>query len=133
MSECERQLHNFLEKSGYRDSWEIKTRWGKIKVDFSPERIGFGTQKGRPDELLTIKLTFNLLGKTLEVQVPVPIECEEAGGTSEALKDLYEGKHREDYLKIPMLVLGNKFDNDEAKISMKANIRIFEIPSSKIN
>ena len=132
MNECERRLHNFLEKSGYRDSWEIKTGWGKIKVNFSPERIGFGTKKGRPDELLIIKLTFNVLGKTLEVQAPVVMECEEGGGIDEALKDLYEGKHRKDYLKIPMLVLGKKFDNDEAQIDMKADIKILEIPSSKI-
>ena len=133
MNECERRLHNFLEKSGYRGSWEIKTEWGKIKVDFSPERIGFGTQKGRPDELLIIKLTFNLFGKTLEAQIPVVIECEEAGEISEALKDLYEGKHRKGYLRIPMLVLGKKFDNDETCIDMKADVKIWEIPSSKIN
>lgn len=133
MTECERVLHNLLETSGYRGSWEIETAWGKIKIQLLPERIGFGSQKGRPDELLTIKVAFNLLGKNLEVQAPVIIECEERSGISGALKDLYEGKHRDGYLKIPMLVLGRNFGKDEARIDIKADVKIWEIPSSKIN
>ena len=46
----ETKLREHVEK--LRGEQLIKTDWGKIVIKFRPYRIGYGSKKGRPDELL---------------------------------------------------------------------------------
>lgn len=126
----EQKLHESVEK--YRGEWEIKTEWGYIKVEFLPKRIGFGTKKGTPDEILITKVVFPILGKTVNIQVPVLLEAETKGGLDAALTDLLKFSERnlkegeDSYVEIPMLVIGKEHHTRRENIQLKCTVNIEE-------
>ncbi len=126
----EQKLHESVEK--YRGEWEIKTEWGYIKVEFLPKRIGFGTKKGTPDEILIAKVVFPILGRTVNIQVPVLLEAETKGGLDAALTDLLKFSERNlkegenSYVEIPMLVIGKEHHTRRKNIQLKCSVNIEE-------
>ena len=126
----EQKLHDSTEK--YRGKWKIKTEWGYIKVELFPKRIGFGTKKGTPDEILITKVIFPILGKTVNIQVPVLLEDETKGGLDAALIDLFKFSERnlkegeDSYIEIPMLVIGKGHHKRREDIQLKCTVNIDE-------
>lgn len=126
----EQKLHECIEK--YRGKWEIKTDWGYIKVEFLPKRIGFGSKKGTPDEILITKITLPILGKTVNIQVPILLEAETKGGLDGALIDLFKFSERnlkegeDSYVEIPMLVIGKEHHTKRIYVQLRCAVNIEE-------
>ncbi len=126
----EQKLHESIEK--YRGKWEIKTDWGYIKVEFFPKRIGFGSKKGTPDEILITKITLPILGKIVNIQMPILLEAETKGGLNGALSDLSKFSERnlkegeDSYIEIPMLVIGKEQNTKRKNIQLKCTVNIEE-------
>ena len=126
----EQKLHESIEK--YRGGWEIKTKWGYIKVELLPKRIGFGSKKGTPDEILITKITLPILGKTVNIQVPILLEAETKGGLNGALSDLSKFSERnlkegeDSYIEIPMLVIGKRHHTKKEEIQLRCTVNIEE-------
>lgn len=126
----EQKLHESVEK--YRGEWKIKTKWGYIKVELLPKRIGFGTKKGTPDEILITNVVFPILGKTVNIQVPILLEAETKGGLDAALTDLLKFSERnlkegeDSYVEIPMLVIGKEHRARRECIKLKCTVNIEE-------
>ena len=133
--DSEAKLHEYVER--LRGEWAIKTDWGKIIVTFRPFRVGYGTKKGTPDELLIIKVVFPLFGEEASLQLPVLLEMEEKSGMSASLEDLEKflkgmlsGREKDIYYKyteIPMFVLGKKRKEKIKEILLRTKIKIKEI------
>ena len=127
----EQKLHESIEK--YRGEWKIKTEWGYIKVEFLPKRIGFGSKKGTPDEILIAKITLPILGKMVNIQVPILLEAETKGGLDAALPDLLKFSERNlkegeySYIEIPMLVIGREQNTKRKDIQLRCTVNIEEI------
>jgi len=138
MMSSEAKLHEYVEK--LRGEWAIKTDWGKITVAFRPYRIGYGTRKGRPDELLIVKVTFPLFGEDASLQVPVLLEMEEKSGMPASLEDLEKflkrmlsGEEEDIYYKyteIPMFAIGKKRREKIEDVPLRAKVKIKEIPKN---
>lgn len=134
----EAKLHEHVEK--LRGEWAIKTDWGKIIVTFRPYRIGYGTRKGTPDELLIVNVAFPLFGEEASLQVPVLLEMEEKSGIPASLEDMekflkrmHSGEEEDIYYKyteIPMFVIGKKRRGKIKEVSLRAKIKIKEIPKN---
>ncbi len=126
----EQKLHESIEK--YRGKWEIETEWGYIKVKLLPKRIGFGSKKGTPDEILITAITLPILGKTVNIQVPILLETETKGGLNAALIDLSKFSERnlkeggDSYVKIPMLVVGKGYHTRRENIQLNCVVNIEE-------
>jgi len=126
----EQKLHESVEE--YRGKWEIQTEWGYIKVELLPKRIGFGSKRGTPDEILITKITFPIIGKTVDIQVPILLEAETKGGLDAALTDLYKFSERnlnegeDSYIEIPMLVIGKEHRTKRKKIQLRCTVNIEE-------
>lgn len=135
MMSSEAKLHEYIEK--LRGEWSIITNWGKIIVTFRPYRIGYGTRKGTPDELLIVKVTFPLFGEEASLQIPVLLEMEEKSGMPGSLEDLekflkrmHSGEEEDIYYRyteIPMFVIGQKKREKIKDISLLAKIKIKEV------
>jgi len=135
MMDDEAKLHENVEK--LRGEWSIKTDWGKIVIKFRPYRIGYGSKKGRPDELLVVSVSFPLFGEELVLQVPVPLELESKAGMPASFKDLeiwlerMQKREEEDiyykYVEIPMIVVGKKRQEKTKEISLRAKVKIKEV------
>lgn len=69
-------------------------------------RRGFGSELGRPDAVVWIEMTLDVLGAKVDVRFPVLVEAEEAG--LNAAKDDWELFFERDELEIPMVVVGRK-------------------------
>lgn len=69
-------------------------------------RRGFGSEYGRPDAVIWIELTLDVLGAKVDVRFPVLVEAEEAGLS--AAKDDWDLFFERDNLEIPMVVVGRK-------------------------
>ncbi len=126
----EQKLHESIEK--YRGEWKIKTEWGYIKMELLPKRIGFGSKKGTPDEILITKITLPILGKIVNIQVPILLEAETKAGLNGALIDLLKFSERnikegdDSYVEIPMLVIGKEHHTKRKDILLKCNVNIEE-------
>lgn len=126
----EQKLHESIEK--YRGKWEKETKWGYIKVELLPKRIGFGSKKGTPDEILITKITLPILGKIVNVQVPILLEAESKDGLNGALTDLSKFSERnlkegeDSYIEIPMLVIGREHNTKRKNIQLKCTVNIEE-------
>jgi len=126
----EQKLHEFIEK--YRGEWEIETGWGYIKVNLLPRRIGFGSRRGTPDEILIAKITLPILGKTLNIQVPILLEAETKAGLNGALSDLSKFSERNlnegenSYIELPMLVIGKENNIKREIVQLKCTVNIVE-------
>jgi len=126
----EQKLHESIEK--YRGKWEIKTEWGYIKVEFLPKRIGFGSKKGTPDEILITKISLPILGQTVNIQMPILLESETKGGLDAALIDLSKFSERnlnegeDSYIEIPMLVVGKEYHKKRKIIQLRCTVNIEE-------
>lgn len=126
----EQKLHESIEK--YRGKWKIKTEWGYIKVELLPKRIGFGSKKGTPDEILITKIRLPILGQTLNIQIPILLEAETKGGLDAALIDLSKFSERnlnegdDSYIEIPMLVIGKEHRTKRKNIQLRCTVNIEE-------
>lgn len=128
----EGRLHEKVEE--LRGRWVKETSWGEMTIEFLPKRIGFGSKKGAPDELLIINISFPFLGETIRLKAPVLIEAEK-GGTENALEDLRKYSQRttampreqESHIELPMLVIGAKEKTKEQEISVGAKIKLIEV------
>ena len=126
----EQKLHRYLEKC--RGNWDLKTEWGNINIKFNPIRKGWGSQRGRPDEILLISLKFVLAGERFNFKIPFLIEDEKVAGIHGAMEDLKLYALRSldgtdtSYLELPMLVIGNKRSVKKTEIEVKAKIKIIE-------
>lgn len=126
----EQKLHESIEK--YRGEWDIKTEWGYINVEFLPKRIGFGSKKGTPDEILITKFVFPILGQKVSIQVPILLEAETKGGLDAALTDLFKFSERnlkegaDSYVEIPMLVIGKEYRSRKKDIQLRCTVNIEE-------
>ena len=69
-------------------------------------RRGFGSELGRPDAVVWIEMTLDVLGAKVDVRFPVLVEAEEAGLS--AAKDDWELFFERDELAIPMVVVGKR-------------------------
>jgi len=135
MRNNEAKLHESVEK--LRGEWSIKTDWGKIVIKFRPYRIGYGSKKGRPDELLIVNVSFPLFGEELVLQVPVLLELESKSGMPASLKDLeiwlermQKGEEEDIYYKyaeIPMIAIGKKRREKTKDIPIRAKVKIKEV------
>ncbi len=129
----EQKLHESIEK--YRTkSGIIKTDWGYVKIEILPKRVGFGSKRGTPDEVLIIRITLPILGETLNVQVPILLEDEARGGLDCAIRDLSKFSERnlnegdESYIELPMLVIGKENNTKREVIQLKCTVNIKERP-----
>lgn len=138
MMSSEAKLHEYVEK--LRGKWTIKTDWGEIIVNFRPYRIGYGTRKGTPDELLIVKLSFPLLGEDASLQIPILLEMEEKSGMAASIADLekflkrMQAGEEEDiyykYTEIPMFAIGKKRKGKIKDVPLRAKVKIKEIPKN---
>lgn len=104
----EMELHRKMKM--IEGQYEAKTDWGKIAITLNavPNYAG---GKGCPDEILSVKVKFAILGTDVELVAPVLIEMEKAG-YSDAVADLNKFCERsisgeqKGYLQIPMIVVG---------------------------
>ncbi|MCL0074256.1 hypothetical protein M1O50_05245 [Dehalococcoidia bacterium] len=112
--------------------YEVKTDWGNIVItlDVIPNYAG---GKGRPDEILVVKLDFAILGTDVKLSVPVLIEVATKGGWSgDAKVDLEKFCERtisgeqQSYLEIPMIVVGGdsykKLESKKGQLTARFNI-----------
>lgn len=126
----EQKLHESIEK--YRGRWEIKTEWGYIKVELLPKRIGFGSKRGTPDEILITKITLPIMGQTVNIQIPILLEAETKGGLDAALTDLFKFSERnlnegeDSYIEIPMLVIGKEHRTKRKNVQLRCTVNIEE-------
>lgn len=128
----EGKLHEKVEE--LKGRWVQKTNWGKIIIEFLPKRIGFGSKKGVPDELLIVNISFPLFGEIISLKAPVLFEAEK-GGIEAALEDLRKYSQRttatpreqESYIELPMLVLGVKKRRKEREVNVGAKIKLVEV------
>lgn len=108
----------------------IKTDWGNIAITLYaiPNYAG---GKGCPDEILTIKVEFAILGTDVQLSIPVLIELEKVGyiGAAEDLKKFCERSisgEQKSYLEIPMIVIGGdnyrKIKSEERELTVRFNI-----------
>jgi|GEM_PF-5058101 len=79
-----------------------ESRMGQIRV----MRRGFGSEFGRPDAVVWIELTLDVLGVKVDVRFPVLVEAEDAG--LNAAKDDWDLFFERDELEIPMVVVGKR-------------------------
>jgi hypothetical protein len=113
---------------------------GEFGISITLDAIpNFAGGKGCPDEILTIKTKFSLLGTDIEVMVPVLIELEKAGSNS-AMEDLTKYCERSvsgeqsSYIQIPMIVIGGqnqKFVKDDSR-TVNAAFSIEQVPTRMI-
>ena len=133
----EAKLHDIVER--LRGEWEVETNWGVIRVALWPERIGYGTAKGTPDEIVVTSISFPLFGQWLNVQAPVLIELERGGGLEESMDDIQKFSKRscageqENHINLPMLVVGTVRKAKSIDIPLKVRVEIKEVPGSSIN
>jgi hypothetical protein len=124
----EMELHRKMQE--IEGKYEVKTDWGKILItlDAIPNYAG---GKGCPDEILTVKVEFAILGTDIELSTPVLIEVEKAG-YGDAIVDLdkFCGRsipgEQKSYLEIPMIVVGGdnykKLKSKEKQLTARFNI-----------
>jgi len=133
----EAKLHEAAER--FRGEWETETDWGVIRVSFRPQRIGYGTAKGTPDEIIVMNVSFPLFGEWMTLQAPILLEMEEEGGTRASLEDLRKFSERtrsgeqESHLALPMMVIGKNRQSSSVNTVVKAEVRIREVPKSVLN
>ena len=78
------------------------------------------------------KLVFPILGKTVNIQVPILLEDETKGGLDAALTDLSKFSERnlkegaDSFVEIPMLVIGKEHRNKKKEIQLKCTVTIDE-------
>lgn len=126
----EQKLHESIEK--YRGKWKIQTEGGYIKVELLPKRIGFGSKRGTPDEILITKITLPIMGQTVNMQIPILLEAETKGGLDAALSDLFKFSERnlnegeDSYIEIPMLVIGKEHRTKRKNIQLRCTVSIEE-------
>jgi len=124
----EAEFHRKMKK--FEGKYPIETNWGKIAItlDAIPNYAG---GKGCPDEILTIKIEFAILGTDIHLSVPVLIELEKAGYTA-AAEDLNKfckrsiSGEQKSYLEIPMIIVGGdkyrKLNSQMRQLSARINI-----------
>jgi len=124
----EMELHRKMKT--IEGEYEAKTDWGKIAItlDAIPSYAG---GKGRPDEILTIKVKFAILGANIELSIPVLIELAKVG-YSDALVDLKEFCERsilgeqKSHVEIPMIAIGGdcykKLRSQERQLTARFNL-----------
>ena len=124
----EMELHRKMQE--IEGKYEVKTDWGKILItlDAIPNYAG---GKGCPDEILTVKVEFAIMGTDIELSTPVLIEVEKAG-YGDAIVDLdkFCGRsipgEQKSYLEIPMIVVGGdnykKLKSKEKQLTARFNI-----------
>lgn len=133
----EAKLHEASER--FRGEWEIETDWGIIRLSFKPLRIGYGTAKGTPDEIIIVNTSFPLFGEWMTLQAPILLEMEEEGGIPASLEDLRKFSQRsrsgeqESYLELPMMVIGKDRKSSGVDTVLKAAVKIKEVPKSVLN
>lgn len=133
----EAKLHEAAER--FRGEWEIETDWGVIRVAFRPQRIGYGTAKGTPDEIIIMNMSFPLFGEWMTLQAPILLEMEEEGGMPASLEDLRKFSERtrsgeqESHLELPMIVIGKNRKSSSIDTVIKAGIKLKEVPKSILN
>lgn len=124
----EMELHRKMQE--IEGKYEVKTDWGKILItlDAIPNYAG---GKGCPDEILTVKVEFAILGTDIELSTPVLIEVEKAGyGNAIVDLDKFCGRsipgEQKSYLEIPMIVVGGdnykKLKSKEKQLTARFNI-----------
>ena len=67
-------------------------------------RRGFGSEYGRPDAVVMVKIELELLGTRVKVATPILIEAEDSGLS--AAREDWNLFFERDTLEIPMLVVG---------------------------
>jgi len=124
----EMELHRKMQ--GIEGKYEVKTDWGKIVItlDAIPNYAG---GKGCPDEIVTVKVGFAILGTAIELLAPVLIEAEKAGYGG-AIIDLDKfcersiSAEQKSYLEIPMIVVGGdnykKLKSIERQLTARFNM-----------
>lgn len=132
----EGDLHDAIEK--LRGEWVLKTDWGPVHLAFRPMRIGYGSARGTPDELLVVGLSFALFGEQLRLQAPILLEAEVKAGLDGALDDLKKFSQRscageqESHIELPMLVAGRRRRTRSVDAVLQARIDIREVPAGSI-
>ena len=78
------------------------------------------------------KLVIPILGKTVNIQVPILLEDETKGGLDAALTDLSKFSERNlkeganSFVEIPMLVIGKEHRTRKKEIQLKCTVTINE-------
>jgi len=124
----EMELHRKMKM--IEGEYEAKTDWGKIAItlDAIPSYAG---GKGRPDEILALKVKFAILGTDIALSIPVLIELAKVG-YSDAIVDLNEFCERsisgeqKSHLEIPMIIIGGdryrKLKSQERQLTARFNL-----------
>lgn len=119
----------------YRGEYKLPAEWGNLKVTMRPIRIGYGSKRGRPDEILEIEIKFPLLTEMISLKVPVLIEDESKAGVPGAMVDLKEYSKRtlkgeqDSHLKLPFIIVGTGRSKSTSSKDIKCEFDIHEIPN----
>lgn len=132
----EMDLHRKMQE--IEGKYDVKTDWGKVTITLDPIP-NYAGGKGCPDEILTAKVKFAILGTDVELSTPVLIELEKAG-YSDAMADLdkFCGRsisgEQKSYLEIPMIVVGgNNYKKLESqKRELTARFSVTQVPKRMI-
>lgn len=96
----EEEVYKALLKS--KGKGQIKIGKTEVHVSLNPVDVH---KIGRPDVILWFESVINILGQSLKLRIPIPIEAEK-NGIDEAMEDLDAFVGRKQYhIEMPMLVI----------------------------
>ena len=119
--------------------WEIPTDFGLLRVSLIPERIGYGSKRGVPDEVIHVEVRINFWGKDITLRAPILLEAETKGGLPGALEDLAKYEERSlsreqpnPDVTIPMVVIGTGFRKHRRAIRLAATVEVVEVTTNAV-
>lgn len=120
-------------------TWEVPSKFGLVNVSFIPERVGYGSKRGVPDEIIHVEVRVNFWGKAVVLRAPILVEAETKAGLPGALDDLrkYEKRslNREQEkpdLTIPMVVIGTGFRRHTRDVRLTARVEVVEVTTEAV-
>jgi len=123
----------------FEGEWEIPTDFGHLRVSLIPERIGYGSKRGVPDEIIHVEVQINLWGKDITLRAPILLEAETKGGLPGALDDLVKYEERSltrekanPDVTIPMVVIGTGFRRHRRAIRLIATADVVEVTTDAV-
>jgi len=123
----------------FEGTWEIPTDFGLLRVSLIPQRIGYGSRRGVPDEIIHVEVRMNFWGKDITLRAPILLEAETKGGLPGALDDLVKYEERslnreqpKPDLTIPMVVVGTGFRRHKREIRLIATVDVVEVSTNAV-
>ena len=123
----------------FEGEWEIPTDFGSLRVSLIPERIGYGSKRGVPDEVIHVEVRINFWGRDITLRAPILLEAETKGGLQGALDDLVKYEERSlgreklnPDITIPMVVIGTGFHRQRRDIRLAVTAEIVEVTTDAV-